>query len=787
MAVTQVFGARVRRREDPRLVTGTASYTDDLTLPDLCYAVFVRSPHAHARIRRVDTARAASVPGVVSILTGADIEGKVNPIPCAWLVPNADLKTPAHPAIAKDRVRYVGDPVAVVVAQTRAAAYDAAALVEVDYEPLPPVVDLEEALAGKVLVHDDVPNNTALRWAVNGGDYDAAVGQPEVRTLRQRLVNQRLIPNAMETRATMAQYNSGSGELTIWSTTQNPHIARVLLSGTVGVPEHKLRVVAPEVGGGFGSKIPHYPEEAVVGHLAMRLGRPVKWTEDRRENYQATTHGRDHIEDVEIAFRPDGTIVGIKVRTLANLGAYLSTAAPGVPTILYGLMLSGPYRIPNISCEVVGLFTNTTPVDAYRGAGRPEATYILERMMDLVARELGVDPVDIRRRNFIRRDEFPYTVATGITYDSGDYERALDRALEILDYPKARAEQEQARRQGRHLGIGFSSYVEICGLGPSKVAGAVGFQGGLWESAVVRVHPTGKVTVFTGASPHGQGEETTFAQIVAHELGIPLDDIDVVHGDTDAIPMGWGTYGSRTTAVGGTSVHLAAQRVKEKAARLAAHQLEVSVDDLVFEGGRFHVKGAPDRGMTIQEVALQAYLAWNLPEGFEPSLEANAFYDPSNFVYPFGTHICVVEVDSDTGHTRILRYVAVDDCGRVINPLIVDGQVHGGIAQGIAQALWEFAAYDGAGNLLTGSMAEYAVPRAGWLPTIETDRTETPTPVNPMGVKGVGETGTIASTPAVVNAVMDALAPMGVRHIDMPLLPETVWRAMRSAKGGGRP
>jgi carbon-monoxide dehydrogenase large subunit len=787
MAVTQVFGAKIRRREDPRLITGTATYTDDLTLPGLCYAVFVRSPHAHARIRRVDTARAASAPGVISILTGADIEGTVNPIPCAWLVPNSNLKTPAHPAIARDRVRYVGDAVAVVVAETRGAAVDAAGLVEVDYEPLLAVANVKDALAGKALVHDDVPKNVAFRWVVSGGDYDAAVRQPGVRTLSQWLTNQRLIPNAIEARATVAQYNPGSGALTVWSTTQNPHIARVLMSGTIGVPEHKIRIVAPEVGGGFGSKIPYYPEEAVVAHLAMRLGRPVKWTEDRRENYQATTHGRDHLENVEVAFRDDGTLVGIKVLTLANLGAYLSTAAPGVPTILYGLMLSGSYKIPNISCEVFGLFTNTTPVDAYRGAGRPEATYIVERMMDLVAKKVGMDPVEIRRKNFIRPHEFPYTVATGITYDSGDYERALDRALEILDYKKARAEQEQARKQGRYLGIGFSSYVEICGLGPSKVAGAVGFQGGLWESAVVRMHPTGKVTVFTGASPHGQGEETTFAQIVAQELGISLDDIEVVHGDTDAIPMGWGTYGSRTTAVGGTSVYLAAQRVKEKAARLAAHHLEASVEDIVFEGGRFHVKGAPDRGMTIQEVTLQAYLAWNLPEGFEPSLEANAFYDPSNFVYPFGTHICLVEVDAETGQTKILRFIAVDDCGKVINPLIVDGQVHGGIAQGVAQALWEFAAYDEEGNLLTGSMADYAVPKAGWFPTIETDRTETPSPVNPLGVKGVGETGTIASTPAVVNAVMDALAPFGVHHIDMPLVPEKVWAAMRLARGGGRP
>jgi carbon-monoxide dehydrogenase large subunit len=784
MAVTQVFGARVRRREDPRLIRGTATYTDDLALPGLCYAVFVRSPHAHARIRRVDASRARSAPGVLGVFTAQDLEGKVNAIPCGWQVPNCDLKTPPHPALAKDKVRYVGDAVAVVVAESRAQAYDAASLVEVEYEVLPAVVDMEDALRSSTLVHEDVPNNRVLLWSVKGGDFDAALREPGVRVVRQRLVNQRLIPNAMEPRAATAHYNPGSGELTLWVTSQNPHIARVILSGVLGFPEHKLRVIAPEVGGGFGSKIPVYPEEAVVAHLATRLARPVKWCESRRENYQATIHGRDHVTEAEMAVRPDGTVVGVRVRTLANFGAYLSTAAPAIPTILYGLVLSGPYRIPNIDCEVTGVFTNTTPTDAYRGAGRPEATYVLERMMDLAARELGMDPAEIRRKNLIPRDQFPYTVATGITYDSGDYARTLDRALELVEYSKFRAEQAAARQQGRYLGIGLSTYVEICGAGPSKVVGSTGFAGGLWESAVVRFSPTGKVTVFTGTSPHGQGEETTFAQIVSQELGVPLDDVEVLHGDTDSILMGWGTYGSRTTPVGGTAVYLAAQKVKEKAQRIAAHQLEVSAEDLVFENGRFHVRGAPDRGMTIQEVALQAYLAWNLPEGMEPGLEGQANWDPSNFVFPFGTHACVVEVDPETGQVKILRYVAVDDCGRVINPLIVDGQVHGGIVQGVAQALWEFAKYDQAGNLLTGSMAEYAVPKAAWLPWFECHRTETPTPVNPLGVKGVGETGTIAATPCVVNAVLDALSPFGIRHVDMPLLPERVWRAIQQAKGG---
>ncbi|MCS7172969.1 MAG: xanthine dehydrogenase family protein molybdopterin-binding subunit [Armatimonadetes bacterium] len=785
MAVTQVFGARIRRREDPRLITGLATYTDDVVLPRMCYVAFVRSPHAHARIRRIDTSRAKAAPGVVEVLTGADLEGKVQPIPCGWLVPGCDLKTPPHPALAKEKVRYVGDAVAVVVAESRAQAYDAAGLVDVEYEVLPAVVDMEQALRGEVLVHEDVPQNRALLWALKGGNFEAAVREPGVRVVRQRLINQRLIPTAMEPRAAVAQYNPVTGELTLWNTSQAPHIVRVLLSGTLGIPEHRIRVIAPEVGGGFGSKIPFYPEEAVVAYLATRLGRPVKWTETRRENYLGTIHGRDHVTDAEIAVRPDGTIVGLRVRTLANLGAYLSTAAPAIPTLLYGLMLSGVYRIPNIECEVTGVFTNTTPTDAYRGAGRPEATYVVERMVDLAALELGMDPVEFRRKNFIPKDAFPYATPTGVVYDSGNYEAALNRALEILDYAKARSQQEEARRQGRLVGIGFSTYVEVTGAGPSKIAGATGFQGGLWESAGVRFYPTGKVTVFTGTSPHGQGEETTFAQIVSQELGVPLDDIEVIHGDTDAIAMGWGTYGSRTTPVGGTAVYLAAQRVKEKAMRIAAHQLEVAVEDLVFENGRFHVRGAPERAITIQEVARQAYFAWNLPEGMEPGLEAQANWDPSNFVFPFGAHVCMVEVDPETGQVRFLRYIAVDDCGRVINPLLVDGQVHGGIVQGVAQALWEFAGYDENGNLLTASLADYAIPKASWLPWFEADRTETPSPVNPLGVKGVGETGTIAATPCVVNAVMDALRPLGIRHIDMPLLPERVWRAIQAAKGGG--
>ncbi|HKX19258.1 MAG TPA: xanthine dehydrogenase family protein molybdopterin-binding subunit [bacterium] len=781
MAVSSLFGASIRRREDPRLITGQATYTDDLRLPGMVYASIVRSPHAHARITRIDAAAARRHPGVVAVFTGRDLEGKINPIPTAWLIPNSDLKTPPHPALAVDRVRYAGDGVAVVVADGPYTARDAAALVRVDYEQLPAIVNQEKAVeAGAPQLHEEAPKNVAFTWKLAGGDAKAAFAEAERSgvVVRQRFVNQRLIPNAMETRGVVAKYTSGSGELTVWYTTQNPHIARFLMSVVTGIPEHKVRVVAPEVGGGFGSKIPFYADEAIVAFCAKATGRPVKWTEDRRENYLATIHGRDHITDLEIAARRDGTLLALRGKTWANLGAYLSTAAPGVPTILHGLILTGCYTIPNIDYEVQGVFTNTTPVDAYRGAGRPEATYLIERMVDLVAARVGLDPADVRRKNFIKAEQFPHTTAEGLSYDSGNYGPALDKALELIEYTRLRDVQKQGPKDNRYLGLGLSTYVEICGLGPSAVAGAVGFQGGLWESATVRLHPTGKATVYTGTSPHGQGEETTFAQIVADQLGLPIEDIEVVHGDTGAISMGWGTYGSRSTVVGGAAIAVASQRVRDKAAKIAAHMLEAAESDLTFERGRFSVRGTPDRSKTIQEVTLQAYLAWSLPAGVEPSLEASAFYDPTNFTFPFGTHAVAVKVDADTGQVELRRYVAVDDCGRVINPLIVDGQVHGGIVQGIAQALHEGAAYDADGQLLTGSMSDYAVPRARMFPRFVTGRTETPSPHNPIGVKGVGETGTIASTPAVVNAVMDALKSFGVTHIDMPLTPERIWAAI---------
>ncbi|KYP80593.1 xanthine dehydrogenase family protein molybdopterin-binding subunit [Ferroacidibacillus organovorans] len=776
-----VFGTKVKRREDPRLITGKGTYSDDVALPGMLYAMILRSPYAHANIRSIDVERARNASGVVAVYTGKDILGKVGAIPTAWLPPNSDIKTTVHPALAHDVVRYVGDGVALVVAESRYAARDALDLIKVEYEPLGVVVDQRAAMQeGAPLVHEDAPNNIAFHWKA-GDAPDVLFEEAEV-VVRHEFRQQRLIPNPMETRATTASYNAGTGELTLHLTSQNPHIHRFLLSLILGIPEHKLRIVSVDVGGGFGAKIACYPDEALVGFAAMELGRPVKWMEDRREHFLATTHGRDMILDVELAGKRDGTMTAIRVKNIANMGAYLSTAGPGVPTILFGLIVPGAYQFTHAEVDVYGVFTNTTPTDAYRGAGRPEATYVLERMVDLFANELGKDPVEVRRQNLIRADQFPYTTPLGLEYDSGQYHLALERALEMLSYQELRQQQEQWRKEGRLIGIGCTTYVEICGLGPSQVAGAVGFQGGLWESSTVRVHPTGKITAFTGASPHGQGEETTFAQIVSDRLGVPVEDIEIVHGDTARIAMGWGTYGSRTTPVGGNALAVATDRVIEKASKIAAHMLEASEEDVAFSDGKFSIKGSTARSVTFQEVTLQAYLAWNLPKGVEPGLEGHAFYDPVNFVYPFGTHLCVVEIDPDTGEVSLLRYIAVDDCGRVINPLIAEGQVHGGIVQGIGQALYEGAVYDEEGQLLTGTFMDYAMPKARFFPEMETAFTETPAPQNPLGVKGIGETGTIASTPTVVNAVIDALKPFHVRDLNMPLTPERVWRAMNEGR-----
>jgi carbon-monoxide dehydrogenase large subunit len=779
---TRVFGSGIRRREDPRLLTGSARYTDDITLAGMVHAAILRSPHAHARIRRITTTAAAKAPGVVAVFTGADTEKHLKPVPCLWLVPGSDLKVGAYPPLAKDTVRYVGDAIAVVVAEAIEQAYDALELIEVDYEPLPAVIDPQKAAQqGAAQLHADIAGNQAFHWTVTGGDADAAFASPEV-VVRERIIQQRLIPTAIEPRSAVAQWMPATGELTLWNTTQNPHIVRFACSVVTGVPEDKLRVIAPEVGGGFGSKIAQYPGDFIAVFCAMRLGRPVKWTETRSENYQATTHGRDHVQEVELAATRDGRITGLRCKVWAGMGAYLSTAAPGIPTILHGLMLSGPYRIPAVREDVYGMYTNTTPVEAYRGAGRPEATFMLERMIDRLARELNMDPVDVRRKNLIPPFDDGFDVVTGLKYDSGNYEGALGKALDHVGYAALRAEQARLRKEGKHIGIGVSTYVEICGLGPSQVAGAVGFQGGLWESAIVRFHPTGKVNVFIGASPHGQGEETTFAQVVADEVGVDVNDVKVVHGDTDNTPMGWGTYGSRTTAVGGAALAVATRKIKEKAKALAAHLLEAATEDIDYASGRFFVKGSPDRFKTIQDIALMANVAWNMPEGMEAGLEATTFYDPPNFSFPFGTHVAVVEVDPETGRVALRRYVAVDDCGPQINPVIVEGQVHGGVVQGIGQALWEEAVYDGAGQLLTGSLADYAIPRADALPEIEVLSTVTRSPHHPLGVKGIGEAGTIASTATVYNAVIDALAPFNVDTLQMPLTPERVWRAIH-AKG----
>ena len=778
VAPARVFGSGIRRREDPRLLTGTARYTADFTLPGMAHAAILRSPHAHARIRGIDTSRAKTAPGVVAVFTGADTEGALQCIPCAWLLPNAGLNVAPYRAMAPDVVRYVGDAVAVVVAESDYQAYDALELIDVEYDPLPPVVDPEQAAAsGAPQLHAEASGNLAFHWTVEGGDIDAAFKSPDV-VVRDRIIQQRLIPTAMETRGAVAQFTPATGELTLWNTTQNPHITRFIMAAVTGVPEDRLRIVAPEVGGGFGSKIAQIQGDFISAFCTMKLGRPVKWIETRSENYQSTTHGRDHVQDVELAATKDGRILGLRATVWAGMGAYLSVAAPGIPTILHGLMLSGPYTVPAVKEDVYGVYTNTTPVDAYRGAGRPEATFMIERMLDKLARTLEMDPVELRRRNLIPPFDNGHDVVTGLKYDSGNYQAALDKALAHAGYETLRADQAAARAKGRYLGIGVVTYVEICGLGPSQVAGAIGFQGGLWESAIVRFHPSGKVNVFIGASPHGQGEETTFAQVVADELGVAVTDVKIVHGDTDNTPMGWGTYGSRTTAVGGAALAVATRKIKEKAKLLASHLLEAAVEDMDYADGKFFVKGSPDSFKTIQDIALMANVAWNLPQGMEAGLEASSFYDPPNFTYPFGAHIAVVEVEPETGHVRLQRYVAVDDCGPQINPVIVEGQVHGGVVQGIGQALWEEAVYDENGQLLTGSLADYAIPRADMLPEIEVLSTVTPSPHHPLGVKGIGEAGTIASTAAVYNAVMDALQPFGVDSLRMPLTPERVWRAV---------
>ncbi len=773
-STTSPFGASIKRREDPRLISGLGTYVDDIKMVGMLHLALVRSPYAHANITSVDTSAAKAVEGVVAIYTGEELADQLGSLICGWVVP--DTKEVPHPPLAIGKVRCVGDAVAAVVATDPSIAADAATLVDVDYEPLDAVANAEEATKdGAPLVHDEVTNNKGFEWEVGGGDVDQAASESEVR-VSQRIVNQRLIPNSMEGRAVITDYNPGTNHVTLWTSSQIPHLVRLLLALVTGHPEHQIRVISPDVGGGFGSKLYLYAEEVIAFVIAKDLAKPVKWIEGRQENYLATTHGRDHIGDWEITGNRDGTITGLQGTVYANMGAYLSTFAPAIPTYLFGLMLVGPYTIPNIRCKVIGVFTHTTPVDAYRGAGRPEATYVVERMLDLFAAEIGMDPVEVRRKNLIPAFEDGYEVATGVSYDSGNYEAALDMALGMIGYDDFRKEQAEARKQGRYLGVGLSTYVEICGMAPSAVAYALGARAGVWESALVRVHPTGKVTVYSGASGHGQGHETTFAQVAAAEFGIPVEDVEVVESDTAQVQQGTGTFGSRSAVVGGTAIHMSATKIKDKARRIAAHMLEAAPEDVVYEDGKLFVQGAPAEAKTFQEIALASYWYDGLPEGLEPGLEATSIFDPKNFTWPFGTHICMVEVDPDTGDTKVLRYVAVDDVGNVINPMIVEGMVHGGVAQGIGQALLEEGIYDDDAQLITGSMLDYAIPKAENVPSFETARTVTPSPANPLGVKGAGETGTIAASPAVINAVVDALSPFGVRHLDMPAKSEKVWR-----------
>jgi len=761
-------GRKLKRKEDPRLIQGITHYTDDLKLPRMLYCTLVRSPYAHAEIRGIRTDAARTVSGVVGVFIAEDT-ASLGMVPCAIQMP--DLKVPKHPVLATDRVRYVGEPVAAVVADDLYAARDAAELVEVDYEPLPVVTDMQKALSNDTpYVHDEFRSNKAFTHTLKNGDIAAAFKKAD-RVVKQRMLNQRLAPIAMETRAVLAEYLPGEHRLTVWSSTQIPHLLRTQVSVMLGLPETAVRVIAPEVGGGFGSKLNVYAEEGLIPWLAMKLGRPVKWSETRRENFTATIHGRDTINDVELALKKDGTVLGLRVRILADLGAYHQLLTPLIPQ-LTALMLAGCYKFPAIDIEIQGVFTNKMSTDAYRGAGRPEATYIVERIMDIAAHELGMDSAQFRLKNFPQPKEFPFTTITGLTYDSAKYQESLKRALQLAGYDTLRRRQKNGWKQGKYYGVGVSTYVEICAIGPSAATPAGG-----WESGTVRVEPTGKVTVLTGASPHGQGQETTFAQLIADELGIDPEDVSVVHGDTMAVPYGIGTFGSRATAVGGTAAYLATQKLKAKMATLAAHLLGSTPGDITI--GRGHLTAKRNKkSISFGELVMAAYTARNIPPGFEPGMEATHFFEPSNFTFPFGAHIASVEVDAETGEVKVDKYVAVDDCGNVINPLLVDGQIQGGIAQGIGQAMWEELIYNEEGQLVTGSLMEYALPKAHFLPEFTLDRTVTPSPVNPMGVKGVGEAGTIASTPCMVNAVCDALSPLGIRHIEMPLKPERVWRAI---------
>jgi carbon-monoxide dehydrogenase large subunit len=797
--VQDVLGSSVKRVEDPRFITGKGRYLDDIKLTGMVHVAILRSPYAHANIKSIDTSAAKTKPGVLAVIVGADIP--YNPLPMAWPAGGSsgiqnNVNTPR--ILATDSVKWTGEGVAAVVAETPEQAIDALEAIQVDYEPLPAVVDAEKATQpGAPQLHENAPNNIVFTWPVGDkAGTDKAFEDAEV-IVKQRLVNHRLIPNPMEVRGDIGLYNPGTEEYTVWMSSQTPHIQRLLLTAFVtGIPEHKVRVIAPDVGGAFGTKIFCYADMALVMFASKLIGgRPVKFVESRRESYGSTIHGRDHITYVEIAGKKDGEVTGLRVKTFANLGGRLSTIGPGVPTTLYGRVLSGCYKIPNVYAEVTGVYTNTTFVDAYRGAGRPEATYVVERAMDLFANEIGMDRAAIRRKNFIPPDQFPYDNPSGlgtavngekIYVDSGNYEPALNKALIAVDYQDLDKAKAEAKRRGKLLGMGLSTYIEVCGVAPSKWIGAVGEGWGaaMWESSNIKVHLTGKIIVTMGTSPQGQGHETTYSQVIAHELGVPMDDIIVQHSDTQGTPFGYGSYGSRTSSVGSTAAIKAADKIRDKARRYAAHMLEASPDDIEVVGAEYRVKGSPEKKKTLQEIAFALDLGFSLPAGMEPYLDETAYYDTPNCTWPFGTHIAVVEIDEETGETDLIRYLAVDDVGKKINPMIVDGQLHGGIVQGVGQALWETAIYADDGQLLSGSMMDYALPRASWIPDLELQETVTPSPVNPLGVKGVGEAGAIASTAAVANAVNDALAPLGIRHLDMPFTAQTVWRAIQAAKGG---
>jgi carbon-monoxide dehydrogenase large subunit len=781
----QWVGQSLKRKEDPRMITGRGSYVDDMVLPGMLYAALVRSPEAHARIVSIDKSAAEARHDVVAVFTGEDLAADfAGPLPMVWDPPGVDINTPEHWPIARGEVKHVGDPVAVVVGRDRYSVVDATEDVVVEYESKPAVVDTEAALEdGSPLVWEQFGTNKTHEWAISGGDMEAALAEADV-VVEQRMVNHRTSGAPIEPRGAIGDEQMDN--FTLYSSTQIPHIARFAIGGMLGIPEDKLRVVAPDVGGGFGAKLQVYGEEALVVALARRLDRPVKWTESRSEHMTTSHHGRDQIIYVTLAAKSDGTLTGCRARIVADLGAYQQLLTPFIPELGFPVM-GGCYKLPAIDIHFDGVFTNKFATDAIRGAGRPEATYWIELAMDKLARELDMDPLELRRKNFIGKEEFPFDTALGITYDSGDYHATLDRLLSNLDLDGFRREQEELRSQGVYRGVGFSTYVEVCGLAPSRAVGpqGVGLQGAFWESAQVRVHPTGSATVYSGISPHGQGLDTGLAQIVGDRLGIDPQSIDVIHGDTDQGPWGWGTYGSRSLSVGGEAVARAALRVQEKAKKICAALLEAAPEDIELTGGKYQVRGSPDKAMTMADIALAAHIPpQEMSTDIELGLEAIAAYDPENFVFPFGAHACVVDVDAETGKVTVVRYLCVDDCGPAINPMLIDGQIHGGVTHAIGQALYEQVVYDSDGQLVTGTFVDYALPTAAEVPSFETDRTETPSPVNSLGVKGIGEAGTIGATPAVTAAVLDAIRPLGVEWLDMPLTPVRVWEAIQAAKGG---